>query len=123
MNLIEVRNLISELKCDLIGKPFKFRLERDCKDAETGRPFVQVTYEGPCSVTGWVKEWHGRKWYLSDHMTEDEIVKTCFAAFKAAVEHEIMEGFTWRGVRIFNPHASFRALADASKSEIYRDPS
>lgn len=118
--LDHIRTLVAALDARVFETVFRFRVERDNKRPDDGRIFIQVTYEGPCTVTGEVKEWHGRKWYLSDHMTEDEVVKTCYAAFKATVEHEVMEGFTHFGDRVFNPHASFRALIAAGRQEVKR---
>jgi hypothetical protein len=65
-------------------------------------------------------EWKGRKWYLSSHMTEDEVLKTCFVAFQAAVQHEVMEGFKLGGIPPFNPHASIWTLRNASIMEVTR---
>lgn len=120
-DLVAIRNRIIFLDAELFGTEFRFRVERDNKRPIDGRIFLQVVYNAACTTTGAVKEWHGRKWYLSDHMTEDEIVKTCFAAFKAAVEHEVMEAFRWKGQRVFNPHASFLALMVAGTNEVYRE--
>lgn len=62
----------------------------------------------------------GRKWFLSEHMTESEVVGTAFAAYKAWIEHEIMESFTYRGVKVFNPHVSIKArLRVASEPDNY----
>jgi hypothetical protein len=117
--LNSIQTLISPIRANCLGKEFRFRAERDNKNPN-GRYFIQCCYNSKCSVSGEEKEWHGRKWYLSEHMTEDEIVKTCFAAFKAAVEHEVMEGFTYEGGRVFNPHVSFRSLLKISKEEVFR---
>lgn len=54
-------------------------------------------------------------------MTDDEIIKTAYLAFKIAVEHEIMEGFRVDGKILFNPHASYDALLKASDVEVSRD--
>jgi hypothetical protein len=53
-------------------------------------------------------------------MTRDEVVKTAFAAFKAAVEHEVMEGFKFNGKIVFNPHVSFEALLSITDQEVSR---
>jgi hypothetical protein len=113
-------DLIDRIEARVLDRSFHFRIERDVKRPEDGRPFIQCIYEAPCTITGEAKLWHGRKWYLSDHMTEDEVVKTCYAAFKAAVEHEVMEGFTFEGQRVFNPHTPFRTLIEASKVQAFR---
>lgn len=118
--LAQASALVSCIAATMLGQVFSFRVARDVKRPEDGRIFIQCTYTAPCSVTCEPKEWHGRKWYLSDHMTHDEIVKTCFAAFKATVEHEVMEGFTFMGSKVFNPHAHFNALIEASKDQVFR---
>jgi hypothetical protein len=56
-------------------------------------------------------EWqHGRKWRLSLHMTRSEIVQTIFAAALAFQEHELREGFRYKGQAIFSPHYDIDAL-------------
>lgn len=116
----EVYAVVSACRAELFGIEIGFIVRRDQERPEDGRIYLQCAYEAPCAVTGEVKEWHGRKWYLSRHMTEDEIVKTAFAAVKATVEHEAMEGFRFGEDRVFNPHASFRALIEAGKQQVFR---
>ncbi len=54
---------------------------------------------------------HGRKWYVSPHMTQSEVVQTAFSAVRWAEEHELRELFLYRGERIFGPHHDVNALA------------
>lgn len=117
----EVADLISQVRASVPGLEVRFYAAEDRKNLG-GRIYLQCAYDAPCSVTGEAKEWRGRKWYLSEHMTEDEVVKTAFAAFKATVEHEVMEGFTFAGVRVFNPHVNFRALMAVSGRQVFRKP-
>ena len=56
-------------------------------------------------------------------MTDDEVVKTAYAAFKAAVEHEVMEGFKVDGQVLFNPHTPYEELLKVSNIEVKRKPS
>lgn len=65
--------------------------------------------------------WFGRKWYLSEFMTDDEIVKTAYSAFRQALEHEVMEGFKVDDKPLFNPHLDFEALLEISDHEVIRD--
>lgn len=51
----------------------------------------------------------GRKFRLSEHMTRSEVVGTVFAAYKAWIEHEMFESFTYKGVAVFNPHVDIEA--------------
>lgn len=117
----EVICICKDISCIALGTIFSIRVERDNKDKVNGRIFIQITYNARCSNTGILLEWHGRKWYLSDHMTEDEIVKTCYVAFEAAVKHEVMEGFKINGITVFNPHVNYLELMKISDKEITRN--
>lgn len=121
MNEQSVKAFCQNITMSVFGAHFRLRVERDCKDPVDGRIFLQVTYEAPCTKTGAVQEWHGRKWYLSEYMTEDEIVKTAYAAFEAAVKHEIMEGFKFNGKVVFNPHVNYLSLLLVTDDEVSRE--
>jgi hypothetical protein len=112
--------LIEHISASALGCDFSFRVEVD-NEFENGRIFLQATYMAPCTKTGDILEWHGRKWYLSKFMTDDEIVKTAYAAFKAAVEHEVMEGFKVDGIILFNPHINYTELLAISHKEVKRE--
>lgn len=84
------------------------------------RVFIQLEYYAKCTKTGEEDSWRGRKWYLSEHMTDDEIIKTCYCAFEAAVKHEIMEGFKVDGKILFNPHINFEELLLITNKEVKR---
>jgi hypothetical protein len=120
MNLEQVKQLCDNIEMSCLGRSFTLRVEKDVKDPENGRIFMQVQYIAPCVKEGNEQSWGGRKFYLSDHMTQDEIVKTAFLAFKLAVEHEVMEGFTVGGKRPFNPHVNFTELLAISHREVSR---
>lgn len=59
----------------------------------------------------------GRKWYVSPHATEEEVVKTCWLAAEIACRHEAMEDFKFDGVSIFHPHTSTDALVEMQRTE------
>lgn len=119
--LLKVIDTCSRCSFKIFGKEFLFRVERDNLDPVTGRIFIQVTYMDKCRKTGEEKAWHGRKWYLSQYMTTDEIIKTAFAACKAAVEHETLEAFKVGGTILFNPHVEYTHLLAISPLEISRN--
>lgn len=54
----------------------------------------------------------GRKWYVSPHATDSEIVQTALMAVIAAEEHEAREHFLVDGQAIFGPHHDVNALID-----------
>lgn len=66
---------------------------------------------GKCNVTGKPMDWNGRWWRLSPHMTDSEIVATCFKALLTALEHEARERFTFKGQSVYDSHLSVHQLA------------
>jgi len=112
-------SLLNRMTLNVFGIQFKVLFEKD-KIIENGRYYIQVEYDAPCTKTGLVESWKGRKWYLSEYMTDDEIVKTTWCAFEAAVKHEVMEGFKVDGKILFNPHVNFEELLGISEKEITR---
>lgn len=85
------------------------------------RVFIQIIYTAPNTKGEDNEVWKGRKWYLSEHMTDDEIVKTAYLAFRTCVEHEVLESFKVDGAPIFNPHVDFEELIKISHKEIKRN--
>jgi len=120
MSIEQVQNIIKNIDFRLFGQQFHLEAHHD-KEYPNGRIFLQVRYHDRCRKTGKYDWWGGRKWYLSKYMTTDEIIKTAFAACKAAVEHEIMEGFTVEGTVLFNPHVDYRELLVISHKEVKRE--
>ena len=117
--LEEVQKLVQRISISCFGTQFRMRVEHD-NEFENGRIFIQIVYDAPCTKTGEMKEWRGRKWYLSKHMTNDEIVKTAYTAFQSCITHEVMEGFKVDGIVLFNPHTNFERLLKVSDYEVCR---
>lgn len=68
-----------------------------------------------CNVTGESYPWKGRKWLISEHMTDGEIIQTMFKATMTAVEHEAREMFLYKDVAVFDPHYDLDKLAELRK--------
>jgi len=51
-----------------------------------------------------------RKWRLSTHMTDSEVVQTALKCSLTSAEHEAREGFKFAGRAIFGPHHDIRLL-------------
>lgn len=83
--------------------------------------YLMVTSQDVCNVTGEPLEWKSRKWLLSRHMTDGEVIQTALKAIMTAEEHEIRERFKYKGQPVFDPHydidklVELRASADALK--------
>jgi hypothetical protein len=80
---------------------------------EDGQPYLQVLFYDKDRITGALELQRCRKWVLSFHMVNSEVVRTAFQAVKAAMMHELEEAFRYKGRRIFNPHMDLDKLADA----------
>lgn len=100
-------DLIKQVECG----DFEFHLRYD-----GDRPYVQIQCNDTCTQTGEAYRWHGRKWFLSEHMSDSEVVQTCWAAAKMAMEHELRETFKWDGECIYRPHFDIRALHEISRT-------
>jgi hypothetical protein len=120
--LIYIKSLLSDISAELFGTQMRFECKRDVKQILGGRIFIQITYgctdsKGSSSRS---KIYKGRKWYLSDHMIEDEVIKTAYLAFEVCVKHEILEGFKVAGQPLFNPHLDYKELLKISNKEVKR---
>ena len=79
---------------------------------DTELEYLQVRGEVWDEVTRVYRTVSGRKWLLSRHMTETEVVQTAFLAVKTWGEHETRENFRYRGDCVFSPHIDVNAVAD-----------
>lgn len=61
-----------------------------------------------------------RKWYVSSHSTESEVVQTCLLACLTSMEHRTREHFLYRGHRLYSPHINVKAHIGASAWTEYR---
>lgn len=75
-----------------------------------GRHYLQIECYRKDVITGEMGFGRGGKFWLSEHMTQNEIIQGIFGLYLAYWTHEAREGFTWRGRRIFGPHISSEAL-------------
>lgn len=86
-----------------------------CVERDGDRYYLQIRFNAPDPESGETTLWNGRKWFLSEWMTDSEFVRTCFMATMAAVEHETRENFMYRGEPIFGPHISVEALVGVAR--------
>lgn len=79
-----------------------------------GNYLLQLRYY-ECDVdTGAMTEQHARKWYVSAHATESEVVRTALLACLISAEHRVREHFLYDGRRLFGPHISVAALGEVA---------
>lgn len=100
-------------------KDWHLHVGRDSK--RNFAPYLQWEFIAPCAKTGTPAKQRSRKWYLSEYMTESELVQTAFKAALTAEEHECREAFRYAGYRVFNPHVSVTALMTVCHREDVRE--
>lgn len=121
-NIQTIRSITSHITFSVLGQKMWLIAEEDkrCKDPEK-RVYLRVFWHAFSEKEGRITEQKGGKHYLSFFSTEDEVVKKAYAAFNSAVHFEIMKGFRFDGVIVFNPEVDFRKLMEVSPHEITRE--
>lgn len=107
--LDSIKQIVSEVSFN----EWKFRIGQ----YGDGTPYVQILFMDKDRISGIEELQRCRKWILSFHMTNSEVVRTCHKAVQAAMLHEVDEAFKYKGSRIFNPHIDLDDLANAIKSK------
>ncbi len=115
-----IQSVARRVNCRIFNQDFILRTERDQRNPKDGRIFIQFQFERAAEGNKQKELVGGRKWYLSEYMTEDEIIKTIYAAFEACVKHEVMESFKVDQIVLFNPHVYYKELLSISDREIKR---
>ena len=116
-----VRKIIDRISIELFETTFYIFAHYDKIHGEDGRIYLQVEYEATCNKSGERKVWKSGKSYLSEFMSDDEIIKKAYALFEQTVKHEIMESFKVDNIILFNPHINFEELLKISHKEITRE--
>lgn len=98
--------LLHDTIAKIAYKDWTFRVGKD----GIGLWFLQVAARDFDVRTDEPIVWSGRKWRVSMHMTESEIVQTALKAALTAEEHETREKFLYNGRAIFGPHFSVARL-------------
>ncbi len=81
-------------------------------DARAGGLLLQIRFLAPDVHTGEPAMQYCRKWYISSHSTDNEVIRTCFLAVQTAEAHELAEQFHYRGVRVANPHLDIASIGN-----------
>jgi transcription elongation factor Elf1 len=81
-----------------------------------GRYFLRWTDpSATCNTSGEALHSKGRKWRLSQHMVDGEVVSTAFKALLTYLEHEAREQFTFQGVSVYDSHVDIYKLVELRK--------
>lgn len=115
MNTFEAR--LQGVIGKLSYKDWTFHVGQDA----IGLYYMQIRLAAADAQSGKPTEWSGRKWRLSTHMTNSEIVQTALKAVLAAEEHEAREGFLYGGRAIFGPHFDVDHLWELCSNQEAKD--
>jgi hypothetical protein len=116
LTLDHMRAVIARIRC--LDYEFHVLTKNDV-------PYLQLRYVEADIVTGDPKDQHGRKWMLSFHMVESELVQTALKAVLTSMEHRAREHFFYDGQRVFNPHFDVHALWEMARDrrlQVRKDP-
>jgi hypothetical protein len=72
---------------------------------------IRTGFLRPDTDTGEMGRGYGRWEVIEKGAFESTVVKTCWVLAEMIVKHELMEAFTYKGVRIFDPHRSVWELS------------
>lgn len=109
-------------KVNLPGHTFRVGHLTDPQGKHVDVWFIQDTYVRPDALTQEEGTGFGRKWHVSPHATDSEIILTCLKAAITNAEHEVREAFEYEGRRIFQPHIDVDALWEACEQSDARTP-
>lgn len=92
--------------------PSCLNLDYQWEVKETQEGFlIRCSFTRPETYSGEVGRGFGRWMHIGKTSSDSAIVKTAWLCLELVVKHELLEGFMYRGVRIFNPHKSCKDLA------------
>lgn len=107
-----LEGVLSEISFQNTCLDFKWQFEiTPNNDPNNPGWFVNVAFQRPDTHTGEIGTGRGRKEFIAKGAYQSGIVKTGWLLVELVVRHELMEGFHWRGKRVFNPHNSVHSLA------------
>ncbi len=122
----DLLRVLSEITFKNTVLDFKWQFEfrdvtiQDSHDGQSGW-LVWATFERPDSYNGEMGRGRGRDEIIWAGTTVSGVVKTAWLLVELLVRHELMEGFRWRNVRIFNPHHTVEQLASLRKKKKTQD--
>lgn len=83
------------------GYTFKIISDSDASDSLF---YLRATFMAQDNKTKVVARQLTRKWLLSEHMTNSELVQTALKCVLTSIEHEAREQFEYMGAPVFGPH-------------------
>lgn len=114
LNIEDVKKIIdnidfAEHSCIDMGWEFQFKIEGGLYLIRTS--FMRKDINSGKKGKGWGR-WHTTP---VNGATETSIVMTAWVCVKMIIEHELLEGFEYKGKKVFNPHKTIDQLVYPEK--------
>lgn len=108
MDIKEIKKIIKNISFapSNLDMGWKWQVE----EVEAGF-LIRCSFKRPDTNTGKVGTGYGRKMFIWKDSDDRSIVMTAWLCAKLIVEHELMEAFLYKNVRILDPHKSLEDLA------------
>ncbi len=81
-----------------------------CKETSEGF-LIRTSFKRPDTHSGKIGLGYGRWMFVDKNIDERGVVMTAWICARLIVEHELMEAFLFKNVRILDPHKSLDELA------------
>ncbi len=107
MKLKEIQKALSDISFapSNLDMGWKWQVKKNGKDFK-----IRCSFRRPDTNTGEVGEGFGR-WMLVDRNSDSRgVIMTAWVCAKLIVDHELMEAFLYKNVRILDPHKSLEDL-------------
>jgi hypothetical protein len=78
---------------------------------------MSATYLEKDVKTGIIERQRTRKWFISEHATESEIVQTALKCILTSAEHNVREHFSYCGTLVLGPHINISKVLELVRSE------
>jgi len=113
-NSIALRRRVLEISKNVECDPYRF----DVVLRDGGEIAIEARLWRQDTDTG---EWgwgQGGQHLIDEMMSDDVIAKRFLVAALSYAEHEVREGFRYKGRRIFGPHMPLQALWEAAEEDV-----
>ena len=105
LRLRDIEEILSNIACSVGGTVFSISVEEF-----SGAFCIRLHYMEMDVFSAKLEQQNTRRWVVSKHSTPSEIAQTVLKAALTSSEHMVREHFTYRGVRVFNPHIDIEQL-------------
>jgi hypothetical protein len=108
MNIQEIKKIIKNISF----APSNLDMGWKWQAKESGEGFlIRTSFKRPDTNSGKIGTGYGRWMYVDKNIDARGLVMTAWLCAKLIVDHELMEAFLYKNVRLFDPHKSLEDLA------------